>query len=965
MLHPHEPSVTGSPRRAGLAPPRLVLNRPSGGRVLGALKAELRACSHFRFYVAFVNCAGVASLKQSLLDARERGVSGRVLVSQYLNFSDPTALRHLLLMSNLDVRIATTGAVHAKGYFFSNGDAERFLIGSSNWTASALSTNTELNVRLESASQSALTEQVREEFDFQFEKATRLSEKFIADYEEIYQAAKASNQRLQSGVSASVESGLVGAGPEPNPMQRDALRGIQELRKQGEKKALIVSATGTGKTFLSAFDARATGAKRLLFVVHRENIARKAMDSFQAVFGDSRTYSVYSGREKDSKGDFVFSTVQTLSRPDNLKVFPPDHFDYIVVDESHRAGARSYAAFLNYFETGFLLGMTATPERTDGQDIFKYFDHNIAFEIRLQRALQEKMLCPFHYYGISDLTVDGLAIERLADFNQLLADERIERIIEKAKLYGCHDGVARGLVFCSRVEEAEGLSESFNKRGFRTVALGGSNSEDEREHAIECLESTDPNVKIDYIFTVDIFNEGVDIPAVNQIIMLRPTQSAIVFVQQLGRGLRRVEDEEKYLTVIDFIGNYQNNYLIPIALYGETSYDKDRVRRLVVGESEGIPGTSTVNFDSISRDRIFDSINTANLQRKRDLRADYEALKCRLGHIPSMIDFVEHGSRDPKAFEEYSKSYYNFVREQEPEHIEQLDATSSDLLVGLAKDALNGRTCMEPIILQTLLASRSVNVQRLGESFFEATGYAATDHSIVSAVRSVNLRFMRERVDGGLVPHGEKLGIKLVEREGDRLERTEQFEELLTNSTFRDFLADSIAYSLGSFLDGFDPNSIVDGFVRYRKYSRADVFQVLGFAQNPVAQNVGGYMVAPDKSSCPIFVTYHKSDAISETTQYEDRFKDPSCMHWFSKSNRSLKSPDVVYFQTWEPPQRLPLFVQKNNDEGISFYYLGDVRPDPESFYEDKMPNGSPVVRMDLNLDTPVSESLYAYLTGY
>jgi superfamily II DNA or RNA helicase len=963
VLDPKESSLTESPAHVESASPRLVVNRGEGGRVLSNLNAELRACTHFRFYVAFVNNAGVASLKQSLLDAEQRNVSGRVLVSQYLNFSDPNALRDLLRLSNLDVRIATTGNVHAKGYFFSNSTTERFLIGSSNWTAAALSTNTELNVQIESHLRTLLTEQVREEFDFQFGKATPLSKEWIDEYEQLYLKTKASRESLLAGGSASPVSDSTET-PRPNRMQAEALQSMQALRDAGKTKALVVSATGTGKTFLSAFDARNTGARRLLFVVHRENIARKAMESFQEIFGDTRTYSVYSGLEKDSKGDFVFSTVQTLSRTDNLHVFPPDHFDYIIVDESHRAGAKSYVAFLNYFETRFLLGMTATPERTDGQDIFKYFDHNIAYEIRLQRALEEEMLCPFHYYGISDLTINGESVEQVTDFNQLLAAERVERIIEQAAIYGCHDGVVRGLVFCSRNEESAGLSASFNERGFRTVALSGPTPEREREQAIQRLESTDPILKLDYIFTVDIFNEGVDIPTVNQIIMLRPTQSAIVFVQQLGRGMRKVEDEEKYLTVIDFIGNYQNNYLIPIALYGDTSNDKDRIRRLVVGESEGIPGTSTVNFDIISKDRIFDSINAAKLQLKRDLCADYEALKCRLGQIPTMMDFVNHGSRDPRAYEEYFKSYYNFVREQEPDKIAELEGMPSDVLVFLAKDALNGGTCTEPILIETLLATESVSVQEFKESFFEKTAYSATDKSITSAVRSVNLQFMRVNVGGSLLSAGDKLDIKLIEREGDQLKRTAQFEELLANSTFRDFLTDSVFYSLGSFLDGFDPTAVVDGFVRYRKYSRADVFQILGFNENPVPQNVGGYLIAKDKSSCPIFVTYHKSDTISDTTKYEDSFKSPSCMHYFSKSNRSFESPDVIFFRTCKYPQRLPLFVQKNNDEGISFYYLGDVEPVAESFREDTMPNGTPVVRMDLTLDVPVNAPLYEYLTG-
>ena len=963
MINPKELPLAESPTHAEFMSPHLVVNRGERGRVLSRLNAELRTCTNFRFYVAFVNSEGVASLKQSLLDTQQRGVRGQVLVSQYLNFSDPNALRSLLHLSNLEVRIAETGNMHAKGYFFSNTTNERFLIGSSNWTAAALSTNTELNVQIESHSGDSLTHQVREEFDFQFRNATPLSEEWIDNYEPIYLKAKASRGSILADGTTSLVSTSTRP-PRPNRMQDEALQSLQSLRDAGETKALVVSATGTGKTFLSAFDAHNMEARRLLFVVHRENIARKAMESFQKIFGDTRTYSVYSGREKDSKGDFVFSTVQTLSRPDNLNAFSADHFDYIIVDESHRAGAETYSTFLNYFKTSFLLGMTATPERTDGQDIFNYFDHNIAYEIRLPRAMEEEMLCPFHYYGISDLTINGESVEQTTDFNQLLAAERVDRIIEQAAIYGCHDGVVRGLIFCSRNEESIGLSACFNERGFRTVALSGSTPEREREQAIQRLESTDSSLKLDYIFTVDIFNEGVDIPTVNQIIMLRPTQSAIIFVQQLGRGMRKIDDEEKYLTVIDFIGNYKNNYLIPIALHGDTSNDKDRIRRLVVGQNEGIPGTSTVNFDTISKDRIFESINTVKLQRKRDLCADYKALKCRLGHIPTMMDFVNHGARDPRAYVEYSKSYYNFVLEQEPDGISELEEMPRDVLVSLAKDALNGKTCTEPLLIKRVLEVESVSVNEFKKSFFETAGYSVTDKSITSAIRSVNMQFMRVNVGGSLVSTGDKWDISLVECNRGQLKRTTQFETLIAKSTFQSFLNDAASYALKSFLKEFDPKAIVDGFVRYRKYSRADVFQILGFNENPVAQNVGGYLIAKDKSSCPIFVTYHKSDTISETTKYEDSFKSPSCIHYFSKSNRSFKSPDVIYFRTCKPPQRLPIFVQKNNDEGISFYYLGDVEPVPDSFHEDTMPDGTPVVRMDLTLDLPVNAPLYEYLTG-
>jgi superfamily II DNA or RNA helicase/HKD family nuclease len=965
--------------------PRLVLNRHRKQRVLHRLQYRLRNCESFRFYVAFVNCEGVASLMQPLLDAQERGVNGRVLVSQYLNFTHPEALRSLLRLPNLEVRIATRGAMHAKGYFFSTEARQQFLIGSSNWTASAISSNTELNVEVEAEIGSAFAKEVAEEFDHQYEKATPLTTEFIVEYEALYdqahrapapgQSPGASHYQPQEQADLVMEtadsrqhfSPTSEMLPTPNQMQSEALSRLQALRDTGENKALIVSATGTGKTFLSAFDARAFQAKKLLFVVHRENIARKAMESFQMVFGKSRSMGIYAGSLSDTSPDFIFSTVQTLSRPERMKKFSVDHFDFIIVDESHRAGAASYARFLDYFRPKFLLGMTATPERTDGQDIFQFFDHNIAYEIRLQRALEEGMLCPFHYFGVSDLSIDGELVDQHSEFNRLLSAERVERIVEKAELYGCHDGTVRGLVFCSRNKEAVELSAAFNSRGFRTVALSGANSEVEREQAILALESSDPEIELDYIFTVDIFNEGVDIPSVNQIIMLRPTQSSIVFVQQLGRGMRKGEGEDKYLTVIDFIGNYQNNYLIPIALYGDRSHDKDSIRKLLVSESEAIPGTSTINFDLVTKERIFESLNAKNLLLKRDLSDDYKALKFRLGRAPMMMDFVEQGARDPAAYVAKSKSFYNFALEKEDE-LAKLGQLEREILEALSKNALSARTGVDPLLLEALMSSPVLDHAEFKVAFQERAGFPVTDRQIEIALRSVNLQFMREQIDGSLVSKGDKWKLRLTEGELPNIARTEQFNDLLLNETFQRFLEDAVAYAATKYFEDLDPALVNDGFVRYRKYSRADAFKILGLKQNPVAQNVGGYMVAPDKGSCAIFVTYHKGEDVSDSTKYEDEFVSPSCLHMFSKNNRSLNSPDVKYFKEATSAQRLPLFVQKNNDEGIEFYYLGDVTPKPNSFYEDKMPvedgKGVSVVRMDLELDQPVDASLFEYLVG-
>ncbi|MCF8342497.1 MAG: DEAD/DEAH box helicase, partial [Chitinophagaceae bacterium] len=319
----------------------------------------------------------------------------------------------------------------------------------------------------------------------------------------------------------------------------EALENLKTLRGEKKKKALIISATGTGKTYLSAFDAKAFNPKKLLFVVHRLTIAKDSLKTFQKVFGETKTMGLYSGDKRDLDCDFLFSTVQTISKSTHLENFAKDHFDYIIIDETHRSGADSYLRLIEYFNPKFLLGMTATPERTDGNDIFQLFDHNIAYEIRLNKAMEEDMLSTFHYYGVSDLIIDNNESENKSDFNLLVSTERVERVIEQANFYGSDNGITRGLVFCSRKKEAIELSTLFNLNGFKTVALTGDSTEEERAKSIEKLESDNLNEKLDYIFTVDIFNEGIDIPKINQIIMLRPTESAIIFYSAIGQRIEK------------------------------------------------------------------------------------------------------------------------------------------------------------------------------------------------------------------------------------------------------------------------------------------------------------------------------------------------------------------------------------------------------------------------------------------
>ncbi|MDQ7051035.1 MAG: DEAD/DEAH box helicase family protein [Enterobacterales bacterium] len=611
--------------------PTLLVNKKSPPqKVLSTILEELKSCDEFYISVAFVTTSGIATLMNTLKEIESRGVKGKIVVSQYLNFTQPEALRKLLKFTNIELRIATNVNSHSKGYLFKKSKYYNLIIGSSNLTASALATNKEWNLKVSALHPSSIVEKIIGEFETDFQIGKPVTELFINAYEDIYDKQKILS-KAHGEVFGETEIS-------PNSMQKDAIENINILRNSGATKALIISATGTGKTYLSAFDAKRFQPKRLLFVVHRRTIAEKSLATFQNVFGAGRTMGLYSGDQKELGKDFLFATVQTIAKQNHLDCFDREYFDYIVVDESHRSGADSYKRLIKYFQPRFLLGMTATPERTDGEDIFSLYDHNIAYEIRLNKAMEENMLSNFHYYGVTDLLIDGVEQEDTRDFSFLSSNERVKNIINYIRFYGSDNGITRGLVFCSRNEESKKLAEMFNLNGFRSLSSLGESSEDERSHAIELLESNNLAEKLDYIFTVDIFNEGIDIPKVNQIIMIRPTNSAIIFVQQLGRGLRKVEGKG-YLTVIDFIGNYNNNYLIPIALYGDRSYNKDTLRSSISSGSRLIPGSSTINFDAITKERIFASIDSANMIMLKDLKKDYLLLKYKVGHIPSMMDF--------------------------------------------------------------------------------------------------------------------------------------------------------------------------------------------------------------------------------------------------------------------------------------------------------------------------------------
>lgn len=883
--------------------PELLVNQKiPRKKVLSTIINELENCESFYISVAFVTTGGVATLINTFEFLEKKGIKGKLLVSQYLNFTQPEALRRLSQFKNIDLKIITKENSHSKGYIFQYSNYYNLIIGSSNLTSSALSTNKEWNMKVSARNSSSIVDKVINEFQNDFELGENVNEDYIKKYDEVYKKQLLVYKKSEEELAQELQVEIV-----PNSMQIEALANLEELRKKN-KKALIISATGTGKTYLAAFDAKAFSPKKLLFVVHRLNIAKKAMKSFQSVFGNTKTMGLYSGNKRELERDFIFSTVQTISRPNHLEQFNTGYFDYIIFDESHRSTADSYIRIMDYFEPKFLLGMTATPDRTDGNDIYSLFDHNIAYEIRLNRAMEENMLIPFHYYGVTDLSINGETLENESDFRVLTADERVNKLVDKIEFYGSDNGITRGLVFCSRNSESHELSIKFNKKGYETIALSGRNSEEERAAAIERLESDNLKEKLDYIFTVDIFNEGIDIPKINQVIMIRPTQSAIVFIQQLGRGLRKT-DEKYYLTVIDFIGNYKNNYLIPIALYGDTSYNKDSIRKLISEGSRMIPGESTINFDEITKEKIYASIDSTNMQLLVDLKKDYNNLKSRIGRIPMMMDFVKNEARDSSLYVDYAKSYYNFVNKVDKSFKSVLNSKSIKLLELFSKEINNSKRIEESIIIKETILIGSFEVEKLKALIREKYSYNVSNETINSCIANINFEFVREKKNGKLIPSRDIHNLNIIKLENKKISLENEFKKLLEEQDFKTFLMDSTEYSIKIFNKNFDSEKWNDGFHLYRKYSRKDVFRILNFSENPVAQNVGGYLVSSNNEYCPIFVNYHKEKDISESTKYEDEFVNKNEFDWMSKSNRKIESNDVQSILGKKGEIRLPLFI--------------------------------------------------------
>lgn len=697
--------------------------------------------------------------------------------------------------------------------------------------------------------------------------------------------------------------------------------------------------------------------ERVLFIVHRELIAKQAKESFARVFQNRTQFGLYTSNEKED-GNYLFTTMQTISRENWMHEFAPDHFDAIIIDEVHRAGSKSYQKIFDYFQPDLWLGMSATPERTDDFDICALFDHNIAYEIRLNQALEADLLCPFHYFGIHDLYVDAQENE-LSDFRYLTCDERVDHIIRQANYYGYSGDRVKGLIFVSRVEEGKALSEKFNARGFRTVALSGSDSHEYRERCIERLSSDAREDGLDYIFTVEIFNEGIDIPSINQVIMLRPTESPIIFVQQMGRGLRKNKEKE-FVVILDFIGNYQNNYMIPIALSSDRTYNKDTLRRFVQEGERLLPGSSTIHFDEVSKKEIFKAIDTANLQTLKLIKESYTDLKQKLGCIPTLIQFDEFGSIDPLKIIDHSGSYPAFLQKYEKDrqyNLPKLHSKQLKILEYISKKFAAGKRIHELLLLEEILNNETDLFETLQDRLIQEYEIELDQNTKENLTNLFTNNFI-----AGTGRNTYSDCIFIQEQEG-AYEVDPKIYKLFQEDYFRSCVEQVVQFGMERYRKIYAKHPSNAPFALYEKYTYDDVCRLLSWEKGEVALNIGGYKYDQKTKTFPVFINYKKDENISETIRYEDRFESPSVLKAISKSKRTLESEDVQkMLHAKEQGIEMFLFVRRNKDDKQSkeFYYLGKIFATGNV---EKIKVGKEdAVEIEYELETPVRQDIYDYI---
>ena len=912
---------------------------------LDKIKDNLRKCKTFDFSVSFIKKAGLVLLFKDIEAAVERGAKGRIITSTYQNFTDIESLKSFFSLQNRcdnfkchldyesfhDNSYMTLG-YHSKGYLFTFDDHKELIVGSSNLTRYALLKNIEWDVVV---SDEATYEAALYEFEDKWSQSNELTNDIIAKYA----------MKLDFAIERwDMDYDLSSASIKPNYMQRRALKELNRYRAVGVGCALVVSAAGSGKTFLAAFDALNFNPNRLLYIVHEGSILRKSIETFTEVFGADVSIGEYSGESKDLDADFVFSTNVSMAK--SLELFDKKAFDYIIVDECHHATADTYKKIINYFEPEFLLGLTATPERMDNQDVFELFDKNVPYELRMRDAIINDLVVPFKYYGIRDEMVDYSLTksEERKLVAQIATTDHCDFIAKQIEAHR-PNGKLKALAFCRNVSHARMMCEVMGEN-YHTAYLTGRNDIGERIRAYNDLQSDSAELEI--LFTVDILNEGVDIPGVNMVIFLRPTESSTIFIQQLGRGLRKF-DNKPYVTVLDFIGNsYKRSVQIAFAL---SSLSKNfvlekKLMATLVKDNFTALGLQEygveINIDDLSKEELLEWIEKENFNALSYMKQDYFNFKKYIGaeSYPKHMDYLNNDCAPDllrfmsiKIKSKKCSSYYNFLHgiiDDSPE---------------LAQDARYLPVFTDKQVLFINYLSEMLPLVRSHEYLiFKALIEGVTSVSeIESSLQASVFNYAHAELEHAL---------SFISQNGfAKINDDEITLQVDVSNDLREYCEDLIDYGLTRYTADYSDST---DFKLWQNY-RMDQVQ-LKLLKNPGYTQLGTYVYDKDVI---IFASLKKDLSDTDRLNYKDKFLQADLFKWECEVNISDKKLSQL-----NESERAYVFIRKVSDEnGITmpFIYVGTGKlTNPRKQTSTDAATGKPVTTY--LYDIPMDNELPDYL---
>ena len=903
------------------------------------VKDHLRTCKEFIFSVSFIKNSGLLLIKKDIVQALERGAIGKIITSTYQNFTDTVSLKQFYewmqsypkFECHLEMNNLSDGGMHTKGYLFNHETSYTLLVGSTNLTRFALLHNIEWNLVHTSSTKKGVYEDAEKQFDAMWEKTAKLTPKIISSYQTQLDYAIERWDMDYFNETTSIK---------PNYLQRKALKELKRYRDQGVNKALIIAATGSGKTYLAAFDAKNVDPTKLLFVVHRESILHDAMKTFIQVFGTKKTYGFYTGTEKDLSADFIFATNLTLAN--NLFLFSPEEFQYIILDEVHHAAATTYQKVINHFRPEFLLGLTATPDRMDNQDIYGLFDKNVPFDLPLRDAIIHDLVVPFHYYGIRNQLIDYDEKETKAFIKQIASPENGIFINEEIEKYRPIDNKLKAIGFCSTTEHARLMAETMKQYGYETTHLGASNNVTERLNAFKDLQ--DETKPLEIIFAVDILNEGVDIPGINMVLFIRPTESPVIFLQQLGRGLRKYPGK-KYLTVLDFIGNSYKRSVQIVRALGTLSKSTVLEKKLLINllrddfREIDLPGVE-IHFDRLSKEDIEAYLVKSNFNTTDFLQKDFENFKrfIKADPYPSHMDYLNHDiAPDLVRFlksrinGKKNVSYYRFLSKinQQVPFFNDKEIAFIDFLSGMLPLV---RVDEFAVVKELISGSKSIDSLR----------------EIIEIQYEMNKEDQFQNALHHLL--NEHLSAEEKNSTPDFVKINDQELSLdldFNHQAFKDYVLDLLDYGIARYQDEF---GVYEGrFKLYRNYTTEQMMMML--CEN-YYRFYKGTKIEKD-GTVYILANLKKDERTPDHQKYRDHFKSVNVFQWESETNTTLlKHRGLIGSKVAH------LFIRKIAEEdGITlpFIYIGTgklINP----FESD---NVKQTLIFDVLLDNPIPEYLH------